>query len=261
MANMVSSVEMASWLGISSLQLRRWLRTKMRAGDLRLASHQLGLRWKFSPALAQDLADEYTSSNTMHRSHQCKQSLVQTQRPLSQSPGHRVTVDWMNETVVTLADLLRRGLHAVVVGINPAPVSVAVGHYYQGRFGQHFFKLLSRGGLLPSGEGFDDDRAFAAGVGFTDVVKRPTPNKNGVRLRELRHGRQLLEKKLIDIHVPKIIFAFKCAATPLIGHFKGYGLIQGRPLARAEVFVMPSPMERREQVERALCQLRDWWAE
>jgi hypothetical protein len=35
----------------------------------------------------------------------------------------------MGEKAETLADLLRPGLRAVVVGINPSPVSVAAGHY------------------------------------------------------------------------------------------------------------------------------------
>jgi hypothetical protein len=34
----------------------------------------------------------------------------------------------MGEEVETLADLLRDGLRAVAVGINPAPKSVAAGH-------------------------------------------------------------------------------------------------------------------------------------
>ena len=38
----------------------------------------------------------------------------------------------MGNQVQTLADLFRHGLRAVVVGINPSPVSVAAGHYYQG---------------------------------------------------------------------------------------------------------------------------------
>jgi TDG/mug DNA glycosylase family protein len=166
----------------------------------------------------------------------------------------------MGAKVVTLADLLRPGLQVVVVGINPSPVSVAAGHYYQGTSGQRFFAYLTRAGLLPRGDGFEDDRAFAAGIGFTDVVKRPTPDKSGVRLEELDHGRQLLEAKLAALAVPRIVFAFKCAATPLLGYFEGHGLRPGRPLVGAEVFVMPGPMERVERVERALCQLRGWWA-
>jgi len=55
--------------------------------------------------------------------------------------GHRVQVEWMGETVESLEDLLRPGLRIVCVGINPAPVSVAAGHYYQGRLGQGFWTL------------------------------------------------------------------------------------------------------------------------
>ena len=36
----------------------------------------------------------------------------------------------MGEQVETLADVLRPGLRAVVIGINPSPVSVAAGHCY-----------------------------------------------------------------------------------------------------------------------------------
>lgn len=43
---------------------------------------------------------------------------------------HRVVGDWMDKRVETLEDLLRPGLRAVCVGINPAPVSVAAGHYF-----------------------------------------------------------------------------------------------------------------------------------
>jgi TDG/mug DNA glycosylase family protein len=101
----------------------------------------------------------------------------------------------MGKKVETLADLLRPGLRAVVVGINPTPKSVAAGHYYQGALGQGFFARLARFGLLSDGEGFEDDRAFAAGAGFTDMVKRPTPTAADLRPGELEHGRQIMEAK------------------------------------------------------------------
>lgn len=63
--------------------------------------------------------------------------------------SHRVTEQWMGEPVETLADLLQPGLFAVCVGINPSPVSVERGHYYQGRLGQRFYGRLRRVGLLP----------------------------------------------------------------------------------------------------------------
>lgn len=62
--------------------------------------------------------------------------------------GHRVVERWRGEPVEPLADLLRPGLRAVCVGINPSPVSVAAGHYYQGRLGRLFFSRLYEAGVL-----------------------------------------------------------------------------------------------------------------
>ena len=39
----------------------------------------------------------------------------------------------------TLPEYLRPGLRAVFVGLNPSPVSVAAGHYYQGKLGRRFW--------------------------------------------------------------------------------------------------------------------------
>jgi double-stranded uracil-DNA glycosylase len=50
----------------------------------------------------------------------------------------------VGQQVETLEDLLRPGLPAVCVGINPAPASVTAGHYYQGRLGQGFYERLRR---------------------------------------------------------------------------------------------------------------------
>ena len=58
--------------------------------------------------------------------------------------SHRVTEEWMGQPVETLEDLLRPGLRAVCIGINPAPTSVRAGHYYQGRLGQQFYERLRR---------------------------------------------------------------------------------------------------------------------
>jgi len=59
----------------------------------------------------------------------------------------------MGKQVETLEDLLRPGLRAICVGINPAPTSVRAGHYYQGRLGQGFYERLRKAGLLPRSSG------------------------------------------------------------------------------------------------------------
>jgi len=178
---------------------------------------------------------------------------------LSLDPGHRVTDIWMGETVFTLADLVRPGLRGVVVGINPSPVSVAEGHYYRGTLGRRFWTSLRDADVVPTGGGFDDDRAFVAGLGFTDVVKHATARETGLRPGELQHGRALLEARLADLGVSRIIFTFKKAATTLLGPFDGFGLLPGRPLADAEVFVMSGPMAKTTDRVYAITQLREWW--
>jgi double-stranded uracil-DNA glycosylase len=172
--------------------------------------------------------------------------------------GHRVVEDWMGEQVETLADLIPADPRAICVGINPSPISVEEGHYYRGPLGKLFFRRLrSVGLLLPTWEGFEDDAAFAVGIGFTDVVKRPTSRATGVTKDELRHGGELLRAKLTMINAPLVIFTYKVGAEQVFGRFEGRGFVAGLELGGAPVFVMPGPMERTDRVDLALGTLRD----
>src|SRR3954465_10656178 len=101
--------------------------------------------------------------------------------------SHRATEEWMGQPVETLEDLLRPGLRAVCVGINPAPTSVAVGHYYQGRLGQQFFARLRSAGKIGPADAWEDESAFEFGIGFTDIVKRPTASAKEVRPEEFAY--------------------------------------------------------------------------
>jgi TDG/mug DNA glycosylase family protein len=180
-----------------------------------------------------------------------------TSQGLFTGKGHQIQIDWRGAPVTTLADLLRPGLAAVTVGINPAPVSVAAGHYYQGSTGQTFFRRLAIVGLLPPGSGYQDDRAYAGGIGFSDVVKRPTRSAAEVHPSELAYGRALLEDKLKKTGTPLVIFTFKKAATALLGDFAGHGLLSpSRRLAGARVFVMPGPYEKSDRTAAALDELK-----
>jgi double-stranded uracil-DNA glycosylase len=150
----------------------------------------------------------------------------------------------MGVEVETLEDLLAENLRAVCVGINPSPVSVAAGHYYQGRAGQRFFARLRQAGVIPqAGDGYEDDAALRAGIGFTDIVKRPTPSAKEVRPEEYAHGRELLEAKLERFRPDLVIFTFKKTAEILLGKFAGNGFMPSLRLAHSDVFVMPGPYE------------------
>jgi TDG/mug DNA glycosylase family protein len=171
--------------------------------------------------------------------------------------SHRVRELWMGEEVETLADLIPREARVMCVGINPAPVSVAAGHYYQGTLGQRFFGRLRQADLLPAHvQGWEDDAAMELGVGFTDVVKRPTASADQVRPGELAHGRALLIAKLEAAGAPLAIFSFKKAATTVLGKFEGNGFVRGLRLGHSEVFVMPGPMEARQTAHEAIETLR-----
>jgi TDG/mug DNA glycosylase family protein len=171
-------------------------------------------------------------------------------------PHHRVVEKWMGQQVETLEDLLRPALHAVCVGINPAPGSVRAGHYHQGNLGQKFFSRLQQAGVVPPGRGgWQDDEAFAAGVGFTDIVKRPTERAMQVRVDEYEHGQGLLEAKLEQYRPRLVIFTFKAAARKLFGSFSGNGFVSGLRLVHSDVFVMPGPYESADTASETLDEL------
>jgi TDG/mug DNA glycosylase family protein len=161
----------------------------------------------------------------------------------------------MGVEVETLADLLRDDLRAVCIGINPAPRSVAAGHYYQGQLGQQFFARLRTARVVGEPDGWEDDAAFAADVGFTDIVKRPTQSAAEVRPEEFAHGRTLLVARLERFQPRLIVFTFKKTATVMLGKFPGAGAV-GREIAGIPVFVMPGPYAPRETVSERVKQLR-----
>jgi TDG/mug DNA glycosylase family protein len=253
----VTPNEIAEQLGVTGLAFRNWLRAQNAAGHPLVASHEYRTHYRFTRGEADQLAAEFTEqvpggSSTSDRAaggptrsprKVSTSRASQVEPPPSDDPGHRVTVEWMGESVATLADLLRPALRAVAVGINPAPKSVAAGHYYQGNYGQTFFRRLRMAGVLPDGLGYEDDRSFAAGTGFTDVVKRPTPSKHGLRPGELQHGRAILEPKLRALNIPLVIFVFKSAAEALLGPLPphAFGLVPRKRLGEARIFVMPGP--------------------
>lgn len=173
--------------------------------------------------------------------------------------GHRVVEEWMGRQVETLEDLLQPDLRAVCVGINPAPPSVAAGHYYQGRLGQQFFRRLREAGVLDRESGFDDDFAFANGVGFTDIVKRPTATARDLRAAEFEHGKRQLLEKLERYRPDLVIFTFKKTAQVLVGAFAGNGIIDGLRVAQSDAFVMPGPYEESATAAATLRQLAKYW--
>ncbi len=96
----------------------------------------------------------------------------------------------------TLPDHLRHGLDLVFVGLNPSPRSVAVGHYFgnpRNRFWAAF-NLAELASVEVSAE--DDGTLLEHGIGFTDLVKRPTPGVSHLKAADYREGSPILKAKL-----------------------------------------------------------------
>jgi double-stranded uracil-DNA glycosylase len=167
----------------------------------------------------------------------------------TESRGFQERVDWMGTSVLTLAELWPIGTpRAMIVGLNPAPKSAEAGHYYQGKSGQTQLRRLVRAGLFtaPPETAVFEESALSAGVGFADLVRRPTVGEEGVSDSELEYGKSQLVRKLESRAVPMVICVFRHPVTALLGSPGKAGFQFDRTSWGAEVFRMPSPYEKRE---------------
>lgn len=131
------------------------------------------------------------------------------------------TVMFNGNPILTLRELLGPSLRAVFIGFNPAPDSVAAGHYYRGRHGRTLWGRLDRYGILPNApKGAEDDHAFRLGFGFADLVRRLTASIDQISRFELRDAIGSLTKRLYAAGgKPLIVFTYvglwKLAGTAL----------------------------------------------
>jgi TDG/mug DNA glycosylase family protein len=115
-------------------------------------------------------------------------------------------------TVKTLRELIKPGLRAVFVGINPSPTSVESGHYYQGTHGLRLWSRLHMAGIasnLPAGR--QDDAAFVQGLGFADLVRRPTTSADDLSKTELARSVPDLLHRLMPAYGALVIFVYALA--------------------------------------------------
>lgn len=162
----------------------------------------------------------------------------------------------MGADLLTLADIWPDNPRAMIVGLNPSPVSVAAGHYYQGRSGQRQLRRLVEAGVIepPHGSTFEE-AALAAGIGFTDIVKRPTARENGVRRTEIEQGRRALREKLSAAEIPVVICVFRHPVKALLGTYGTPGIQWAPTEWGAAVFRMPGPFDPREKANAVMAQL------
>ncbi len=166
--------------------------------------------------------------------------------------AYRTLIRWRDSDVETLADIVGEGLDVLFVGLNPSPVSVAKGHYHQGRLGQQFWKLLVHHGILPRpGPGqFHDQLLLANRFGITDIVKVPSPRADSLRPEDIAYGRQLLLEKIRRFG-PKIVCSvYKAAMGNLLDTSlkNQWGLLKPR-IEQSLVFILPFPYRPADELD------------
>ncbi|PZC71776.1 hypothetical protein B5X24_HaOG212539 [Helicoverpa armigera] len=96
----------------------------------------------------------------------------------------------------TLPDHLAENLDIIIIGINPGLFAAYKGHHYAGP-GNHFWKCLYLSGLTREQMSADEDyKLLNFGIGFTNMVARPTKGSADLTRREIKEGSAILLEKL-----------------------------------------------------------------
>jgi TDG/mug DNA glycosylase family protein len=106
----------------------------------------------------------------------------------------------------SLPDYLRPGLDIVSIGLNPSLPSVRQGYYFANPRNR-FWRALNASGLVPVAlePGIEATELMfrRCGIGFTDVVKRPTAGGGELRAADYRAWAPVLKERLLE-HAPAI---------------------------------------------------------
>ena len=176
-------------------------------------------------------------------------------------PGpHRTTIVVDGAEVETLADLPPLRDRLLFVGLNPSPVSVEAGHYFQGRLGQLFWRRLMTAAILSADTEIAsaDDDLVAAGHGLTDLLKVPTPRDEATDAT-LRSGVGPLWQKVAIWRPAAIVFVYKRAAEIVASRplAEPWGKLDGVAMSGRPCFLMPGPYAPEAEVTAALNFLRN----
>ena len=176
-------------------------------------------------------------------------------------PGpHRTTIEVNGVAVETLADLPPLRDRLLFVGLNPSPVSVTAGHYFQGQLGRAFWQRLIVAQILPHDTPIEtaDDMLVAAGHGVTDLLKVPSARDTATD-DVLRAGVGPLWRKIAIWRPAAVVFVYKRAAEIAAGRplTEPWGQLVGVALSGRPCFLMPGPYAPSDEVAAGLNLIRN----
>lgn len=146
--------------------------------------------------------------------------------------------------VETLPDHLRGGLRLLICGLNPGHYAAWYGGYYA-RPGNRFWPTARRAGLVPPtvNPGDEGYLARAHGIGFTDLVKRPSASIDELTPDEWRAGAERLRRIVRRYRPARLCFVGLRAAREVLGPQVGPGPVP-EPVGGTPAFAVPNPSGR-----------------
>lgn len=146
----------------------------------------------------------------------------------------------------TLPDYLKEGLDIVLVGLNPSAYSARVGHYFANPRNR-FWAAFNRSGLVEAPVSAETDHTLLNhGIGFTDLVKRPTNQASNLTTADYHQWAPILKAKLKRYRPLIVCFHGLMAYQAYLRHAEGIRDKpvlgeQSRPIGPSRVFVVPNP--------------------
>lgn len=95
-----------------------------------------------------------------------------------------------------IPDHLREGLNLLFVGYNPSLRSAETGHHYANP-NNRFWRIIHEAGITGRRYRADEDgKLLECGIGFTNIVARPTKTAAEITKEEYQRGAEILLEKL-----------------------------------------------------------------
>jgi TDG/mug DNA glycosylase family protein len=123
-------------------------------------------------------------------------------RAIRIEPGHEPFWLWISaRRARSLADSLAPRLRLLVCGLNPSPDAAAAGVPFAGATNR-FWPAAVRAGIVARER--DPREALARGIGFTDLVKRTTPDSRALTRAEYLHGAERVAR-VVRLWLPRAV--------------------------------------------------------
>ncbi|WP_047866489.1 G/U mismatch-specific DNA glycosylase [Rubrobacter aplysinae] len=139
-------------------------------------------------------------------------------------------------------DLLEPGLSLVFCGYNPSLSSGATGYHYAHR-SNRFWKVLSEAGITDREYSPEQDvELLERGIGFTNLVSRPTRRADELQREEIRAGAAELRQRLSEYRPRAVAYTGIGVYRLFVSTRKvEWGLQPGSAVPGVTDVVVPSP--------------------